>query len=98
MLGAGRAARLQLVRQHREGRMPALRRSAERVSDGRLVARRGAMKRRWVEPEPPEVKRLNKAATRFFAHHDKPNARQKFIDRKRRERNARPHARVYRVR
>jgi len=53
------------------------------------------MRRPWQKPEPPAVKRLNKAATDWLARHDPKTKHQKFIDRKRRERAARPGARVH---
>lgn len=53
------------------------------------------MKRLWRNPEPPAAKRLNKSATDWLARHDPKAKYQKFIDRKRRERAARPNARIH---
>ncbi len=50
-----------------------------------------------TDPAVGEIKRLNKAATRWLENHNKPSAAKKFIDRKRKER-ARRANRVHRVR
>ena len=46
---------------------------------------------------PSEVKRLNKAASRFLETNDKPSERLQFVNRKRKERAARKN-RIHRIR
>jgi hypothetical protein len=47
--------------------------------------------------DPAEIKRLNKAATRWLERNDKPSKTKQLIDRKRKERAARS-TRVHRIR